>query len=83
MSDKSQNSQSGTMESDAMHVEETESITQSQEVDDNMQTALNSKLELIRKSSIFPLVEMHGRKPLFSVVQAKQLRSIEISLTSK
>ena len=45
---KSQNSQIGTMESDAVHVEETESITQSQEVDNNMKTALNSKLVLPR-----------------------------------
>ena len=43
---KSQNSQIGTMESDAVHVEETGSITQSREVDNNMQTALNSKLVL-------------------------------------
>ena len=48
MSDKSQNSQIGTMESNAVHVEETESITQSQEVDNNMQTSLNSKLVLPR-----------------------------------
>ena len=69
-----------------MHVEETESITQSQEVDNNKQTSLNSKLVLPivnQKSSIFPLVEMHGRKPLFLVVQAEQLESIEISLISK
>ena len=46
MFDKSQNSQIGTMESDAVHVEETESITQSPEVDNYMQTALNSKLVL-------------------------------------
>ena len=36
------------MESDAMDVEETESITQSPEVDNNMQIALNSKLVLPR-----------------------------------
>ena len=48
MSDKSQNSQIGTMKSNAVHVEETESITQSRERDNNMQTALNSNLVLPR-----------------------------------
>ena len=45
---KSQNSQTGTMESDAVHVKLTGSITQSREVDNNMKTALNSKLVLPR-----------------------------------
>ena len=48
MSDKSQNNQIGILESNSVHVEETESITQSREVDNNMQTALNSKLMLPR-----------------------------------
>ena len=60
VSDKFQNSQTGTMESDAVHVKETQSIMQSREVDNNMQIALNRCLnrcwcflELIRKSSLW------------------------------
>ena len=48
MSDKSQNSETRTMESDTVHVGETESITHHWEVDNNMQTALNIKLVLPR-----------------------------------
>ena len=48
VSDKPQNSQIGTMESDAVHEEKIDSVTQSRQVDSTMQTALNSKLVLAR-----------------------------------
>ena len=75
MSNKSRNSQTGTMESDAVHVEETESITQSRELIITCKLLWIASwcfLELIRKSSIFPLVEMYAEKLLFLVMQAKQ-----------
>ena len=74
------------MESDPTHTEETESITERRQTDNNMQTVFNSKLVLPRVNQKVKYLPSGGdtlKEALILSREGKATGTYQISLTSK